>query len=301
MKAEYSAYVKGAVYGLAAVSIWAGWSVLTRLAVTTRLDAWDISALRFGLAGLLLLPLAARRGLALDRLGWGGLLVLVAGGGVPYVLLAAGGLKFAPAHDQAALNPGFMPLFVALLATSLLGETLSSARKSGLALIFLGALVLVGWHALETGTLRTVGHVLFLGAALLWAGFTVQMRYAKLEPLHATALVAVGSCFLYLPLYLAVAGTRLLQLPPAELVTQTIYQGVLVTVVSLVLYGRSIELIGASGAAAFGALVPTLSAMFAIILIGEWPSLTDWIGMTLISSGVYLASGVPLPGRHGRS
>jgi drug/metabolite transporter (DMT)-like permease len=83
MKAEYSAYVKGAVYGLAAVSIWAGWSVLTRLAVTTRLDAWDISALRFGLAGLLLLPLAARCGLALDRLGRGGLLVLVAGGDSP--------------------------------------------------------------------------------------------------------------------------------------------------------------------------------------------------------------------------
>ena len=30
---------------------------MTRLAVTTGLDAWDIPALRFGVAGLLLLPI----------------------------------------------------------------------------------------------------------------------------------------------------------------------------------------------------------------------------------------------------
>jgi hypothetical protein len=44
------------VFGFAAVSIWASWSVITRLAVTTSLDASDIAALRFGIAGLAQLP-----------------------------------------------------------------------------------------------------------------------------------------------------------------------------------------------------------------------------------------------------
>ncbi|HEV3183495.1 MAG TPA: DMT family transporter, partial [Xanthobacteraceae bacterium] len=136
-------YLKGAVYGLAAVSIWAGWSVMTRLAVTTSLDAWDVAALRFGVAGVLLAPVVARRGLARERLGWFGLAVLIAGVGAPYVLVAAGGLQFAPASDQGALNPGCMPLFVALLAVLVLGETLSAAQKSGLWLIAAGALVIV--------------------------------------------------------------------------------------------------------------------------------------------------------------
>ena len=52
--------LEGAACGLTAVSIWAGWSVVTRLAVTTGLDAWDIPALRFGVAGLLLLPILIR-------------------------------------------------------------------------------------------------------------------------------------------------------------------------------------------------------------------------------------------------
>src|SRR6266478_1920368 len=109
-------YLKGAAFGFAAVSIWASWSAVTRLAVTTRLDAWDIAALRFGVAGLLLSPVLVQRGIALDRLGWPGLAVIIAGGGAPYALVAAGGLRFAPASDQGALNPGFMPLFVALIA-----------------------------------------------------------------------------------------------------------------------------------------------------------------------------------------
>ena len=67
------------------------------------------------------------------------------------------------------------------------------------------------------------------------------------------------------------------------------------TIVSLLLYGRALAILGASGGAAFGALVPALSALFAIPFLGEWPSETDWVGIALISAGVYLASGGPSP------
>jgi drug/metabolite transporter (DMT)-like permease len=69
-----------------------------------------------------------------------------------------------------------------------------------------------------------------------------------------------------------------------------------VTIVSLLLYGRAVAILGASGGAAFGALVPALSALLAIHLLDEWPTQTDWVGILLISAGVYLTSGGPLPG-----
>ncbi len=140
-------FLKGAVIGFAAGSIWASWSVITRLAVTTSLDAWNIVALRFGVAGLLLSPVLVQRGLARDRLGWLGLALIIAGTGSPYALVAAVGLRFAPAYDGRALNPGCMPLFVALIAALVLGEKLSTARKLGLSVIFAGSLIIVGWHA----------------------------------------------------------------------------------------------------------------------------------------------------------
>ena len=298
MQPAISAYLKGAVFGFAAVSIWASWSVITRLAVTTSLDAWDIVALRFGVAGVLMAPILVQRGLARDHLGWRGLAVLIAGTGAPYALVAAVGLRFAPASDGGALNPGCMPLFVALIAALVLGEKLSTARKLGLLLISAGALIVVGWRAAAWSPSRTFGDALFLFAAFLTACFTVVMRQAKLDPLHVAALVSTGSLVIYLPIYLALHGTCLAQLPLGEITVQAIFQGVLVTIVSLLLYSRAVAILGASGGAAFGALVPALSALLAIPLLDEWPNETDWVGIVLISAGVYLTSGGPLPSRN---
>jgi drug/metabolite transporter (DMT)-like permease len=121
------------------------------------------------------------------------------------------------------------------------------------------------------------------------------MRRAKLDPLHAAALVSTGSLVIYLPIYLAMYGRRLAQILLADITVQAMFQGVLVTIVSLLLYGRAVAILGASGGASFGALVPALSALIAIPLLREWPSDSDWVGIALISTGVYLTSGGPLP------
>jgi drug/metabolite transporter (DMT)-like permease len=127
------------------------------------------------------------------------------------------------------------------------------------------------------------------------------MRQAKLDPLHVAALVSTGSLVIYLPTHMALYGTRLARLPLAEIAVQGIFQGVLVTIVSLLLYARAVAILGASGGAAFGALVLALSALLAIPLLDEWPNETDWIGIVLISAGVYLTSGGPLPSRNPKS
>src|SRR5256885_1174069 len=72
-----STYTRGALCGLAAVSIWAGNIVVAGLGLRSSLTPWDISAIRFGVAGLLLAPYLLPKGLAFDRLGWLGLAALV--------------------------------------------------------------------------------------------------------------------------------------------------------------------------------------------------------------------------------
>jgi drug/metabolite transporter (DMT)-like permease len=67
-----TAYVRGAIYGLAAVCIWGAFIVVSRLGVRTSLTPWDVAAIRFTVAGILLVPYLAKRGLALNRLGWTG-------------------------------------------------------------------------------------------------------------------------------------------------------------------------------------------------------------------------------------
>lgn len=141
-----SAYTRGAIYGLAAVCIWGAFIVVSRLGVRTSLTPWDVAAIRFSVAGVLLLPYLKKRGLALDRLGWKGVAAVVAGCGAPMVLLVNAGLLFAPAAHGGALFPGVMPLMVAILASIVLKEPFHIRRKTGCVLIGLGAAGIV-WEA----------------------------------------------------------------------------------------------------------------------------------------------------------
>jgi drug/metabolite transporter (DMT)-like permease len=68
-KLPASEYIRGSLYGLAYVSIWVSWIVAARLGLRTSLKPWDITAIRFGVAGLILLPYLLKKGLAVDRLG----------------------------------------------------------------------------------------------------------------------------------------------------------------------------------------------------------------------------------------
>ena len=287
-------YLRGALCGLAAVSIWSGWIVVARLGLRTSLTPWDIAALRFGVAGLILLPYVFNKGLAFDRLGRVGLAAIVLGGAAP-VFLANSGLLFAPAAHAGALFPGVMPLMVALLAAALLREEFTSAKKFGFAFLLPGVLAIVWGSGSELGSRQNVGHGLFLSAALAWAFYTVAMRKARLDGLHAAALSAVGSMLLYLPIFALMPGTTLAAASWSDLGLQAFVQGVLTAIVSLLLYGRAVGILGASSGAAFAALCPAMTALLGIPILGEWPKPVDWMAIGLISAGVYIVSGGPLP------
>ncbi len=290
-----SAYLQGSLYGLAAVCIWASWIVAVRLGIKTSLQPWDIVAIRFGVAGVILLPVLLSKGLALDKLGWMGVTVIVMGGGAPMVLVSYGGLLFAPAAHAASLYTALIPLYVAILAAIVIGEPFTIGKRFGLLLIAVGAIGIL-WGAGGTiGSIQNVGHLMFIGAGILWAGYTVALRHARLAGLHAAAIAAVLSLVTYMPGYIFVSGSNLLSAPWSDLALQAFVHGILAAVVALVCIGRAVSLLGASNGSAFAALAPAITAMMAIPILGEWPATSDWIAMVLISVGVYLASGGPVP------
>ena len=289
-------YAHGALFGLAAVSIWAGNIVVGGLGLRSSLTPWDITAIRFGVAGVVLLPLMMRRGLALEHLGWLGVAALVMGGAPPVILVNAG-LLFAPAAQAGALFPGVMPLMVAGLAAALGMEAFTRHKQLGCALIAAGVLAMVWGNGAGIGTIQNIGHLLFLAAALAFACYTVAMRRGSLNGLHAAAISAVGSMMLYLPPYALVAGADLFAAPSGAIALQALVQGLLTAVISYVVYGRAVAILGASSGAAFAASSPAMTALMAIPILDQWPSALDWIAITLISIGVYVVSGGPMPRR----
>jgi drug/metabolite transporter (DMT)-like permease len=184
---------------------------------------------------------------------------------------------------------------VAILALVILKEAFTSQKRIGCALIVVGVIGIV-WGAGGTiGTAQNVGHVLFLAAGFAWACYTVAMRRARLDGLHAAAIAAVGSLVLYLPAYGYIAGTSVLKASLSDIVLQAIVQGFLTGIVALLMYGHMVSILGATSGAAFLALTPAMTALMAIPILGEWPSAIDWIAIAVISIGVYVVSGGPLP------
>jgi drug/metabolite transporter (DMT)-like permease len=259
------------------------------------LDAWDVTALRFGVAGLLLLPLFARRGLGELRVARA--LFLACGAGAPYVLLTAGGLAFAPAAHMGVMTPSTMLLCSTLGSAWLLGDRLSRSRLFGVAAITAG-LVAMGWDGLENhGELTWLGDAMFVLGGVFWASYTIASRAWRVEPLHATAVVGVLSMLLYAPFYAWLAGADLATAPWREIAIQAVFQGVLSAIVALLAYTRAVAILGAARGAVFAALVPAFALLLAIPLLAEKPTPLQLTGVAFVTVGMLLALGLHDPQR----
>src|SRR5512143_2875584 len=192
----------GVLAALFAVSVWAAWIPVTRLGVVTRLTPWDVAALRFSVAGVVLAPVLVRRWREVPWARVVPLACLVAGAGVPYVLAFGAGLKIANSGQGAVLGPGANSALVMLLALAALGERPTRRRALGLA-ITLAGVALVILHDVALGAVRLGGFGLILFASFLWATYTVASRMLHLEPVLNAAVVCCVNAVLFLPFYVA--------------------------------------------------------------------------------------------------
>ena len=255
------------------------------------LTPWDLAALRFGVAGLVLLPIAWRRGFGdAAGIGWGRAVVLAVAAGAPYTLILYAGLALAPAGHGAVIVTGATPLVSTLLVWLGLGERPSLARLGGLPLILVG-LVCVSWPGLRGGHTTWLGDVLFAGDAILWGLFTVLARHWRVDPVRGTAIVW-SLALAYLPAYFLVRGTRLLAAPRGEVLFQALYQGLGVAIAALALYAWAIRVLGSSAASLFMPLVPIFGVLLAIPVLGEIPTTIQRVGIVGVSVGMVLAAGV---------
>lgn len=276
--------------------MWAGWSVATRfLLAGATMDPFDIVAVRFITAALLMLPHVLRHRMPLGRLSLPTLAVIVAGAGFAFSLCNTSGLLFAPAAHSGAMTSPLGAVFTGLLAHFLIGERLGRRSALGLAMVAggAGAIVLSSLGGAWGG--RTwIGHLLFTAAALLWASYNVVVRGTRLAALDAVAITSIGSALVYLPPYLLIRGPRFLAAPSAEIAAQAALHGGIGATLSIILFNLGLVRLGAARAAAAGALTPTLTALMGVAVLGEVPSVPEAAGMALLTAGVWLASGARL-------
>jgi drug/metabolite transporter (DMT)-like permease len=273
----------GLACAAATLAIWTGFVLLTRLGTTTTLPPADLAALRFAVAGAVSAPWILRSGLG--GLGPTRALFLAVFAGLGFTLFAYAGFRFAPASHGGALMTGTLPLWTVLLAFVVLGERLSPLQLAGVALTLAGVAA-IAVPALADAQPSLLGDLCFPLASLSWAIYTVAAKRWGVAPLQAAAVVYAGAAALYLPAYLLFTGFRLPAAPLADMLFQAVYQGLMATVVSLVLYMRAVAALGAGPTTLITAAVPGLATLAAIPLLGERPDSNTLLGVALVSAGV---------------
>jgi drug/metabolite transporter (DMT)-like permease len=282
--------ISGFIAALAAVSVWAGWIPVTRLAVVTRLRPEDVAALRFAISGVLLAPVLALRWREIPWRRPAVLLPLLAGAGVPYQLLFGHGLAIANSGQAAVLGPGLVSSFVAVLALAFLGERLSRAQVAGLLVTLAGVAAVLG-RDLFGARAHLAGYALIVAGSMSWAAYTVASRALRLRPLVNAAAVAVVNALVYLPLYFASGGAaHLAALPAADLWLQGLYQGVGTAVLALVAFAYAVDRLGAATAASVTPLSPVLATVFGWLLLGDRVDGATALGLLAVAGGVLIVN-----------
>ena len=267
---------------VAVMAVWSFNFVVVKWAVAAFPPLFFV-ALRFAIVSLSLVPFVQRpRGRQ-----WRGLFLVSLTLGVLHFACMFNGMVLTPASTAALIQQLQVPL-AAILAAAFLGDRLGWRRIVGMALTFVGAVIILGEPDL-TAPLWSQG--LILAAGFFWAVSTIQIKQLKGIPamtLNAwIALLAVPQ--LLFVSWLFEEGQR-------AALAAIDWQGILVVLynsvfIVLIGYGTWYHLLkryDVNQAMPFTLLMPPMGVLFGALFLDE-P-----LGWTLLVGGLVTLAGVAL-------
>jgi len=279
----------GIAAALAVVAMWSGFLLISRFGLKTEIAPADMAALRFGVSGVVMLPVLVWRGFGGLHPARAGFLAL--SGGLGFALFVYMGFVRAPAAYGAILLPGVLPLYTTLLAWLVLGDRVSPARLLPLALVLGGVAALAAGTIRDGDTERLLGAGCFLFGSFSWACFTIALRRWRIEALQATAIVAVLAGAAYLPIYLTALPVGLNELSWPTLVVQGVYQGVVAVILALFAFTTAVRHLGPTATTMITAMTP------AVVTVAAWPALAEPLTLATGAGAAAVVAGGMLTAR----
>jgi drug/metabolite transporter (DMT)-like permease len=278
-----TARTQGYLFVLITMCIWGGFTIFSRLNLHWHVSAWDLVAMRFAIAFLILMPvLIYKKDLAF--LWHPRPVILALTGGLAYCLTVYTAFLQAPAAHAAIFLNGCIPVCTAVAAYLLFRQPFDKHTWLSLS-IMLSALVLMSYLMLhDQAAAFGLGDLLFFISAVWWGIFTVLLKQWKLSAWHSMASVAIWSAIIYLPVYILFVPKHFQEAEPIHLVIQGLFHGVLVVIIATLTYVAAIERLGAFKTGSIVTLAPFIAAVIAVPLLDE--PLNAAIACGLVGMGI---------------
>ena len=268
----------GYVYVAITMCIWGGFTITSRLNAIWHISAWDITALRFGLAFCILMPiLIYKKDTAFLFKKEPFILAML--GGVVYCLTSYSAFHYVPAAHAAIFLNGCIPLTTAVAAYLLFKEPFDKHTWVSLSIMLCAISGMSFLMYRETGVAFGFGDFLFFLSAVWWGIFTVLLKQWKLSAWHAMTGVAIWSAIIYIPVYLLFLPKNLADATFAHLAMQTVFHGIFVVMIATLAYIEAIKRLGAFQTGSIVTLAPFIAAIIAVPLLGESLSLAMICGL----------------------
>jgi drug/metabolite transporter (DMT)-like permease len=206
---------------------------------------------------------------------------------VGYTLLLYAALETTSPVNASVIS-AINPAIIALAAVVLLGESIRRSGVVGIAISFVGVVivVLLGGAGGLSNVRIVPGDLLVIGAILVWTAYVIISRRLKTPPITATT-VQVGLSVVMLAPVMALVGIQ--ATPSAEGWWGLAIIIVFPSALAYLLWNVAVSQLGPSRTGVFLNLLPVFTAIIAVSL-GD--ALTVWqvVGGLIVLAGVYLTT-----------
>lgn len=275
---QISAYIAATVV----VCIWSGWITLSRMGVHTSLTAYDITFLRFTTAAVLTLPFSLKYNWR--EVKWFQVIVLAFGCGFPYTMFSFFGLKTVKAANAGVLVNGMLPVIGVLFALFWFKEKLSWKKYLAVGILLVANLLIANLTDNLSMALLP-GILALLAAAVIFSSYMAGLKRWGYGMKDVIAFVPAVNAVLFLPIWLF-SSSALAESSMQDILIQALYQGVLVSVIALLLITYTVAKLGSGTMSVFLSFVPAVTAVLAFFFLNESLSLQEQLGIVLCSVGL---------------
>ena len=271
------------------VFLWSGWIVTTRSGATSSLTIYDITAMRYGISGLIALPITLYfkpwRGLNLRRIA-----ALSFFSGFPYIMVVYLAFTLAPAAHGGVFMNGVLPAITVGLGWLWFRDKPHKIQVLGTLLIIIGAsLTLFGSNSIQSDT-AWQGDILFMIGGLCFSIYMVLTRLWAVSAMQVLFCSSVVNGAIFTPIWFFLLPSGLAEAALPDILLQALYQGILATLFGMVIVAFAVRHIGAPPTAAFMSAVPAIAAFLGVIILGEEFGLMGWLSILILTPGVLMTA-----------
>lgn len=278
--------------GLMAVSlIWGANYSITKQALA-HVAPVPFAAMRFVLSSALLL--AVSRGFdgggALPPRARRRLLLLGVVGHTFNQMAFVGGLRLTTATNSALIFAA-LPVVVAVLGAVLGHERPEPRMWAAIALATVGVMIVVSARGVSFSSATFRGDLITLAAVLLWATFTVGVRWAAegVGSLQVTTWTHLGGTPGLVLAALPTASGALEAARHPAVWLALLYAAGAGSVIAALLWTRSLKALGGNRTALYSCVTPLFAGAIAWLFLGERPLPLQAVGVVLVIGAVLLS------------